>query len=77
MLVVKKMNALGLKTLHGRVEALKRGTRLETVYRWRAKLSAGTGVTDDIKKALIAATADTDHAIHWSDFTPATQKAAA
>lgn len=77
MLVVKKMNAIGMKALHASVEAIKPKTRLETLYRWRGKLSAETGVTDDIKRLLIQASAGTDHPIHWSDFNVAEARAAA
>jgi hypothetical protein len=77
MLVTKKMHALGLKALHARVEGIKPKTRLETVYRWRSQLNAGKGVKDGVKRLLIDATADTDHPIHWSDFSSVGQQRAA
>jgi hypothetical protein len=41
---------------------------LETVYRWRQALRTPRGVADDIKRLLMAATAETPHALTWADF---------
>jgi hypothetical protein len=48
---------------------------LETVYRWRAALRSGKGITDDKKRLLIEATAGTAESILWADFQPPEDKA--
>jgi transposase-like protein len=54
-----------MKSLSERV-----GRDLSIVYRWRQALLDGRGVSDRNKQALIAATADSVHAIEWNDFAP-------
>lgn len=67
----EKMDAVGMKALHARVSELRPGTALETLYRWRSSLTTARGISDDRKRLLIAATADSDHPITWADFQPA------
>lgn len=57
------MTAFGMKRL-----AELSGVDLATVYRWKARIESGTGVSDPKKRALIKATAASEHAIVWADF---------
>jgi transposase-like protein len=59
------MDAFGMKGL-----AEKVGRDLVTIYRWRRALGEGHGISDTNKRALIAATAGTEHAIEFLDFFP-------
>jgi hypothetical protein len=67
---IKKIDALGVKRLHGLVVSVRPGVALETVYRWRTAISDGSGVSDSVKRALIASTVDTLEALSWDDFCP-------
>lgn len=44
------------------------GRSLSILYRWVKAIESGQGIRDVNKSALISATADSDHAIRWSDF---------
>ena len=70
MQATRKMDAFGLKALCERVQAIRPGTAIETLYRWRQALNAGTGVKDHLKTVLIEATSGSEHAIVWADFAP-------
>jgi hypothetical protein len=70
MNAIAKLERLTLKTVHERLLAWKPKLALETVYRWRAALRSGKGITDDKKRLLIQATAGTSEAITWADFQP-------
>jgi len=59
----QKMDAFGMKALE---EAT--GKNLVTLYRWRKALTTGGSISDDNKRALIAATRESDHAIQMADF---------
>jgi len=62
----RKMKAFGLKALED-----KTGRSLSILYRWIKAMEAGRGIRDDNKRALIEATAGSEHAIGWEDFQPA------
>lgn len=70
MNAIEKIEALTFKAVHAAVETRRPGVALETVYRWRAALKSGRGVSDDVKRLLIEATRDTAHPIVFSDFAP-------
>ena len=70
MKATEKMDAFGMKALAERIRALRSGTALETVYRWRQALNRGQGISDARKSLLIEATAASDHPISWADFAP-------
>ena len=44
------------------------GKNLVTLYRWRKSLLNGGSISDDNKRALIAATRDSEHSIKMADF---------
>lgn len=71
MKAIEKIDALSVKAVHALCASLEQGLALETVYRWRAAIAAGKGVSDNRKTLLIQATAGTDHPIVWADFAPA------
>jgi Fe2+ or Zn2+ uptake regulation protein len=66
----QKMDALTIKALHERVQALRPETSLVTIYRWRRAMEDGRGVSDANKRLLIDATRETEHALDWPDFVP-------
>ncbi len=68
MLAIHKIDALGLKRVHATAVTMRPTLALETVYRWRQALRTPRGVADDIKRLLMAATAETPHALTWADF---------
>ncbi len=68
MSALEKINGLTVKVLHHHVEAIRPGTALETIYRWRAALTSGRGISDAHKRLLIAATASTAMPITVADF---------
>lgn len=62
------MEALGMKALLALVQAERPSTALETLYRWRAAINDGRGISDRNKDVLIRATEVTEHAIEFADF---------
>lgn len=77
MIAIEKIDALTVKVVHAKCEERQPGLALETVYRWRQALNAGKGINDARKALLIDATSDTEQAIDWSDFNPASRSASA
>lgn len=71
MNAIQKIENLTLKVVHAHAERHRPGLALETVYRWRAALREGRGVSDPVKQVLIKATQGTDQPITWADFARA------
>lgn len=72
MRAIAKFKALGVPFLSERT-----GRSASILYRWRKALDDGRGIKDANKRALIAASADTLHPIHWDDFLVDQKSAAA
>lgn len=65
MSAIAKMRAFGIERL-----SEKTGRDKSILYRWITALETGDGIKDRNKLQLIAATADSEHAIVWADFYP-------
>ena len=65
MNAIEKMDAFGIKEL-----ATATGRNLVTIYRWRAAIASGEGVSDKNKRALIEATTAASAPITYADFLP-------
>ena len=63
MIAAQKMRDYGLKAL-----AADACVDLATAYRWVAKIESGRGVSDQVKRKVMTATAGSSHAVAFVDF---------